>query len=383
MVCPYDWSVPGGVQAQVEGLAAALQRTRVSVVVVAPATNRAGVRPAHDFEFVGVGKSVSVAANGSRAPVAPTPAAVARTVRALRHLHADVVHVHEPLVPGPSLAAMIAGPRPMLATFHRAGSDALYRAEGLALRVVAHRLDACVAVSDAARETAAEVLGDDVSAMPVIPNGVDLQKYLHTMTLVTAAESGAAPARAPSEPLTIAFVGRHEERKGLVVLLEAFERLRLDSTSPSLRAVRLEIIGAGPATTQLKARFGGDEAIVWLGVVDDLEKARRLASADVFVAPSLGGESFGVVLLEAMAAGTPVIASDLPGYRMAAGDAACFVPVGDAVALASQLGALLADPHERARLAALARERVKEYSFETIAERYVSMYASLAGDRSA
>jgi phosphatidyl-myo-inositol alpha-mannosyltransferase len=384
MVCPYDWSTPGGVQVQVEGLASALQRMGVSVVVVAPATEPADTWPGYGFEFVGVGKSISIAANGSRAPVAPTPAAVARTLRALRRLRADVVHVHEPFVPGPSLAALVAGPRPILGTFHRSGWDALYKAEGLALRGLAHRLNATVAVSDAAKETAAEVLGRQFDAMPVIPNGVDLHLYAPSLQrLIGAGPSTASPGtagRSLVEPLTIVFVGRHEERKGLVVLLEAFERLRRDATTPELSQARLDVVGDGPATAELKERFGGHGAISWLGAVDDLEKARRLASADVFVAPSLRGESFGVVLLEAMAAGTAVIASDLPGYRLAAGEAARFVPAGDAPALASALGAVLRDPDERERLRALAAERVRGYSFEAVVTRYLEVYESLVGE---
>jgi phosphatidyl-myo-inositol alpha-mannosyltransferase len=385
MVCPYDWSIPGGVQAQVEGLARALERMSVSVVVVAPATKPASSGRWKEFELVAVGKSLSMAANGSRAPVAPTPAAVARTVRALRHLGADVVHVHEPLVPGPSLAALVAGPRPMLGTFHRSGQDALYKAEGLALRGVLHRLDAAVAVSEAARETAAEVLGHKFRSIPVIPNGVDLHQYVGRLRPLNGAEAVVASpdvsVEPPSAPLTIVFVGRHEERKGLVVLLEAFERLRREATSAGLRGARLNVVGEGPATIRLKERFGADDAVNWLGAVDDAEKARQLASADVFVAPSLHGESFGVVLLEAMAAGTPVIASDLPGYRLAAGEAARFVPPGDATALATGLVAVLGDAGERDRLRALAAERVSAYSMEEIAGRYVKRYEALIGGR--
>jgi phosphatidylinositol alpha-mannosyltransferase len=205
--------------------------------------------------------------------------------------------------------------------------------------------------------------------MPLIANGVDLRRYAHDV--------GADEP--PSGPLTIVFVGRHEERKGLVVLLEAFERLRKDAASQQVRHARLNVVGDGPATVQLKERFGSDDAISWLGAVDDAEKARELASADVFVAPSLRGESFGVVLLEAMAAGTAVIASDLPGYRLAAGDAARFVPPGDAPTLATALEAVLEDAHERARLRGLATERVRGFSLDAIAEQYMELYEALIG----
>jgi phosphatidylinositol alpha-mannosyltransferase len=368
MVCPYDLSVPGGVQAQVSGLAEALQRTGASVTVISP-SSVVSVGTDAGYELVGIGRSVSIAANGSKAPVAPGPLAMSRTVRALRRLAPDVVHVHEPLAPGSSLAALIAGPRPMVATFHRSGSDVLYRSEGLALRPVARRLDAAVAVSEAARTTAVRVLGLRADHVEIIPNGVDLRRF------VTLRSS-----RPPSDP-TVLFVGRHEERKGLVVLLEAFERLRKDGNSRGAsRLPRLLVVGEGPETTALRQRFGGG-SIEWLGAVDDAEKARLLGTADVFVAPSIRGESFGVVLLEAMAAGAPVIASDLPGYRLAAGRAARLVPVGDAPALAEALAAVLGDAGERERLVGLAGERVTGFALDSIAERYRRLYASLGSRR--
>ncbi|MFZ0170998.1 MAG: glycosyltransferase family 4 protein, partial [Acidimicrobiales bacterium] len=172
MVCPYDLSVPGGVQAQVRGLAVALQRAGTAVTVVAPsATGRDA--PDAGYGFTGVGRTISINANGSKAPVAPGPISMTRAVRALRHLHPDVVHVHEPLAPGASLAALVAGPRPIVATFHRSGSDRLYRGEARALRPFVRRLDAAVAVSDAARATARQVLGRAPGEIEVIPNGVD------------------------------------------------------------------------------------------------------------------------------------------------------------------------------------------------------------------
>jgi phosphatidylinositol alpha-mannosyltransferase len=309
---------------------------------------------------------------------------MSRTIRALRRLRPDVVHVHEPLAPGSSLAALLAGPRPIVATFHRAGSDVLYRGEGLVLRPFAHRLDATVAVSEAAKATAGQVLGHHVGAALVIPNGVDVRRFLD---MRTDGSTSAGPSDKPS-PLTILFVGRHEERKGLVVLLEAFEllrqRTRVDREvggAGQPPAPRLLVVGEGPETTELKERFADLADVEWLGAVDDGEKARLLGSSDVFVAPSVRGESFGVVLLEAMAAGAPVIASDLPGYRLAAGKAARLVPVGDARALAEALAALLGDSHERARLVGLAEERVKGYSLDVIAEQYRQLYASLVDDR--
>ncbi len=369
MVCPYDLSVPGGVQAQVSGLAEALQREGVSVTVVAPAAS--GETPPDGCDLIRVGRSVRIAVNGSEAPVAPGLVAMTRTVAALRRLRPDVVHVHEPFVPGSSLAALATGTHPIVGTFHRAGTDVVYRAEGVLLGPLARRIDAAVAVSEAARATALHVLGRRLEIRSVIPNAVDLRHFENVRQ--TCAHDRA-------DPLRIVFVGRHEERKGLVVLLEAFRLLGNPGLCPG-RPCRLLVVGAGPETGRLTERYGADDAIEWLGPVDDVKKARLLGRADVFVAPSTGGESFGVVLLEAMAAGATVIASDLPGYRLAAGDAAVLVPAGDAGALAGALASLLGDRRERERLAGLGGERVRGFSMDAIAERYQQLYASLLARR--
>jgi len=402
MVCPYDWSIPGGVQTQVSGLAAALVRAGADVTVVTPLGDESS-RPATVFDVIGVGRSVNIPANGSRAPVALTPAAMARTIRALRLVHPDVVHIHEPLAPGPSVAALIAGPRPIVATFHRSGSDPWYRVEGLALRRLVGRMDAAVAVSEAARETAAQVLGPALASIPVIPNGVDVRRYALVAESPESPEAPEAPASTEQEsggdaepatvledqtpedeqtPLTILFVGRHEERKGLAVLLRAVEILRADAAvDVAARTARVQVVGSGPQTAELRHRFSGLTGLEWLGAVDDEEKALLLRSADVFVAPSMRGESFGVVLLEAMAAGTAVVASDLPGYRLAAGEAVRWVAVGDAQALAGVLAEVLSAPAELERLVGLGDDRVAAYSLDFVARRYLDLYRRILASR--
>lgn len=381
MVCPYDLSVPGGVQAQVTGLAEALQAIGASVTVVAPSSAQKASRTATNasagYRFVGIGKSINVTANGSKAPVAPGPLPMARTLGALADMRADVVHVHEPLVPGSSLAALLAGPRPIVATFHRGGSDLAYRIEGRLLAPLAARIDVAVAVSDAARATAVQVLGRRLHEVVLIPNGVDLRYF-------TGPETSRAVRPASNDrdsPLKILFVGRHEPRKGLLVLLRAFDLFSNTRAEVGSPHVRLVVVGEGPDTKQLRDRFSPNESIDWLGRVDDDEKARLLRCADVLVAPSLGGESFGVVLLEAMAAGAPVIASDIPGYRLAAGEAARFVPSGDVAALANALCRVLGDAPERERLATLAQARVLDYRMDIIAGRYMATYAGLLAAR--
>ncbi len=389
LVCPYDWGAPGGVQTQVAGLAAALGRMGHSVTVIAPGSTRhlsdgarravgnttprlpggalstGGPASGQPYLVVAVGRSIRIPANGSMAPVAPTPTAMARTVRALRSFGPDVVHVHEPLTPGPSLAAMLAGPRPIVATFHRAGTDRLYVAEGRLIGAVLNRAGRHVAVSQAAAATATAALGRALRGRDpvIVPNGVDLHIYARARQ-----EATRARADRPTGEMTIVFVGRHEDRKGLRILLEALAELP--------PAVKLVVLGDGPRSAELRRGFP-DERIRWLGAASEEDKAASLAAADLFVAPSIGGESFGVVLLEAMAAGTAVVASDLPGYRLAAGEAARFVPPGDPRQLAFALTALLADPVERRRLVEAGENVATAHSMEVIARRYEELYQSL------
>jgi phosphatidylinositol alpha-mannosyltransferase len=360
MVCPYDMAVPGGVQSQVDGLSRALGALGAELTVIAPSTS--GRAPAGaGYTFCGVGRSISVAANGSRAPVAPGPLAMARTLQALRAARPDVVHLHEPLTPGCCLAALLAGPRPIVATFHRAGTDAVYNLEGKVLRGLLRRLDSTVAVSEAARATASQVLGRALAAMPIIPNGVSI-------------EAVDPPERPAGGEFVLVFVGRHEERKGLAVLLRALRQLPPGDG----RRLRLRIVGDGPQNQSLRLEHADSPSIEWLGAVDDAARLDALKGADLFVAPSTGGESFGVVLLEAMAAGAPVLASDLPGYRLAAGDAAAYFKAGDAADLAAAIAALVAEPVALRALAAAARDHVRQFSLDAIAAKYMELYGRLA-----
>src|SRR5687767_1856032 len=344
LVCPYSLTIPGGVQGQVLALARALREQGHEARVLAPCDG-----PPPDGGVTPLGDSIPFATNGSVAPLALDLPCALRTVRALRDEAFDVVHLHEPLCPGPTLTALLTADHPLVGTFHRAGASRTYRAlKPVARRLVA-RLDVRVVVSEDACRTA---LDAHPGPYEELFNGNDVERF------AKAAPYPADGAR------TVFFVGRHEPRKGLAVLLDALPSLPSD--------VRLCIAGDGPQTAELRARHEGDPRVDWLGRVDDAEVAARLRGADVFCAPSLHGESFGVVLLEAMAAGTPIVAGDLPGYRNVArpDEHAVLVPPGDAEALAAGIRRVLDDGRLAARMVAAGEIRAAEFSMERLAARY-------------
>ena len=354
LVCPYSLTFPGGVQGQVLAQARALRALGHETRVLAPCDG-----PPPDGGVTPLGNSVPLAGNGSVAPVAPDPACLLRTVRALRDEDFDVVHVHEPLAPGPALFALALCEEPMVGTFHRAGISAAYALLRPLVIRMARRLDVRCAVSEDARVTASEALRGEYE---LLFNGIEVERF-----------AKATPW--PTDGPTIFFVGRHEPRKGLNVLVEAMSALGPD--------VRLWVAGEGSQTGELRARTAGDARVEWLGRLDDAEVAARMRGADVLCAPSLHGESFGVVLLEGMAASTPVVASDLPGYRNVAlpGEHALLVPPGQPAALAAALGRVLDDAVLAAELVAAGEGRAASLSMERLAERYVELYERVLTDR--
>jgi phosphatidylinositol alpha-mannosyltransferase len=352
LVCPYSLSLPGGVRGQVLGLARSLRVLGHDVRVLGPCDG-----PPPDSGVTPLGNSVPLAANGSIAPIAPDLSCALRTIRALRDEAFDVVHVHEPLVPGPSMVSTLMKTAPLVGTFHAAGASAAYRWAGPALRLAAERLDVRCAVSGDAQLLVQQFLGGHYE---LLFNGIEVEHF-----------AKATPW--PTDGPTVLFVGRNEERKGLAVLLDAFESMPTD--------VRLWIVSDGPQNAQLQERARADARIEWLGAIDDDERNRRLRGADVFCAPSLGGESFGVVLLEAMAAGTPIVASDLAGYAAVArrDQEAVLVPPGDGKALAEALRMVLADGPRARELVDRGSRRAEEFSMDNLAVRYAEFYERIAG----
>ena len=363
MVCPYDLSRPGGVQGQALGLARALERLGHEVVVVAPDDRGPGW--ATDHLYV-AGRSVGVRSNGSVAPVSVSPMAARRAVGAVREWRADVVHLHEPLAPALGYGFLLVHRWPVVATFHRSGLPHAASIAAVAARRACRRIDVRVAVSEVARQSAASLCPGEYE---VLFNGVDLDRF---------AQARPLQPRAPA----VLFLGRHERRKGLRVLLEAFSQLSSSwlegPEGTDGPAAVLWLAGDGPETAALQARYPQSASLRWLGVVSDEEVADRLAGATVLCAPSLDGESFGMVLVEAMAARCRVVASDIPGYREAAGPHATLVPPGDVGALRAALSAALREPRDEAALDGAA-DHAGAWSMDHLARRYADAYRLAAG----
>jgi phosphatidylinositol alpha-mannosyltransferase len=286
--------------------------------------------------------------------MAPHPTGVYRTRRALTRSRFDVIHLHEPLAPSITIPTLLLHSAPTVATFHAAGERTPYRWFGALARRLARRIDASVAVSEAAAELVHRHL--DLTCT-VLYNGIELERFV--------------PDGRQRRGRSVLFLGRHDERKGLDVLLEAMAELPDD--------VSLLIVGIGPETPRLRERYCGDRRVTWLGQVSEATKIEHLHRSSVLCAPSRHGESFGVVLLEAMAAGLPVVASDLPGYREVSneGTAARLVPPGDAAALARELIRVLSDDHLADSLRAAGLHQARRFSLDSLVAQYVEIYEGL------
>jgi phosphatidylinositol alpha-mannosyltransferase len=362
LVCPYSFDVPGGVQFHVRDLAEHLIANGHQVSVLAPADDDTPVPP-----YVSpAGRAVPIKYNGSVARVNIGPVSAARVRRWLAEGDFDVLHIHEPATPSLSLLALWAAEGPIVATFHTANlrSRAMQAAYPI-LRPGLEKVSARIAVSEDARRTVVEHVGGDAV---VIPNGVYVDRF------------ASAPVRpewtgTPERP-TAAFVGRLDEpRKGLPLLAAA---------APAVLArrpgARFLVLGRGD----------GDEALAdlppevtktfeLLGPLDDAAKASLLRSVDAYVAPHSGGESFGIVLVEAMSAGAPVVASDLGAFRRVLDDGQLGVlfPTGSAPALADALSGLFEDPARGSALAARASVAVRRYDWSTVAAQVLDVYETV------
>ena len=367
IVSPYSWSYPGGVARHIEALAGAHREAGHEVRIITPVDPfdqhssrlHGGTAPQQrqlDGHIVDLGRTIGIPANGAVSNLSLSPSAVHRLGQTLAEGDFDVVHIHEPVVPLVSWMALNCESTALVATFHTYSTNRLTHgtANLFGARRRMRRLHSRIAVSEAASWTARRFYGGRYS---VIANGVD----------VPAAGPPVKPVGTAGK-LKLVFVGQAVDRKGLPVLLAAFEGLR-DHVD-----AELTIVGAGD--DDVEPLLIDPTGVTVAGLVDDAEKQRLIAEADVLCAPSLGGESFGMVLTEAFAAGTPVVASDIAGYRDVVSDGVngVLVPHGDPVALAEALRDLALDPARRRSLAEAAGASADQYSWPLISAMTVAVY---------
>ncbi|MEA2322121.1 MAG: phosphatidyl-myo-inositol alpha-mannosyltransferase, partial [Solirubrobacteraceae bacterium] len=367
LVSPYSWTYPGGVTRHIEALAGQFRAEGHDVRVFSPfdppdrlsARLHRGARPeAREMPdwLVPLGRTVGIESNGAVSNLALTPYAVTTLRNELRAMRPDVIHVHEPSAPAVGYDALDATHAPRVGTFHCFSENAL--SHGLAngifgVRRKLNRLQVRIAVSEAAAWTGRRFYG---GRYRVIPNGVDVPDVV------------AAKLPSDGRPLRLAFVGLPVERKGLPVLLRAFEALR--------EHLPVELVLVGADQEDVAPLMLDPRGVRALGKVSDERKHAALAAADLLVAPSLGGESFGMVLTEGFAAGTPVVASDIAGYRDVVhhGADGILVPRGDPTALAEALRDLALDPARRTRMAHRAAQSARRYAWPTVAAEVLGAY---------
>jgi phosphatidylinositol alpha-mannosyltransferase len=359
MVCPYSFDVPGGVQAHVVELARVFIERGHKVSVLAPASEDT---PLPEF-VVSAGRAVAIPYNGSVARLSFGPMAYTRIRRWIDGNDFDVLHIHEPNAPSLSMLALKIAEGPIVATFHTSTTKSLVLStfQGV-LRPYHEKISGRIAVSELARRWQVEALGSDAVE---IPNGVDVPAFARAPMLPGYPRSGG----------TVLFLGRYDEpRKGMEVLLGALPEL-------VRRHPDVEILIVGRGDEDRLRREAGKLAghLRFLGQVSDEEKASAMRSADVYVAPNLGGESFGIILIEAMAAGTAVVASELDAFRrvLRDGTAGMLVPIGDSAALAAALHTVLTDEVRRESLVRTATQVVGEYDWPVVAEQILRVYETV------
>jgi len=358
LVTPYIYPLPGGVNDHVHYLYQELRERGHTVRIV---TASHGLQPSQDGDVIRIGKGISVPSNGSMGNITVSPRFNSQVRTLLDAERFDLLHFHEPFVPFLSLVLLDQSRSVNVATFHAyAGWSLAYQFGRRVLGHYGRRLHGRIAVSAAARHFADRYFPGDYK---VIPNGVDISRF----------EAAEPIERWRDGIRNIFFVGRLENRKGVMDLLKAYRLLRKAGCE-----CRLLLAGAGPLEKQVRRylltrRTGGVEL---LGRISDTEKARLFATADVFVAPATGRESFGIVLLEAMAAGKPIVASDIHGYRSVVrrGEQGLLVPPQNPRALAGALARLLSDDALRERMGASGRERVRQFSWESVTAKVEAYY---------
>ncbi len=360
MVCPYSFDVPGGVQSHVLQLAEVMRSRGHDVSVLAPSSSHVALP---DYVVSG-GKAVPIPYNGSVARLRFGPATHRKVKRWLADGEFDVLHLHEPNAPSLSMLALVVAEGPIVATFHTSTTKSLTLSvfQGI-LRPFHEKIVGRIAVSDIARRWQMEALGSDAVE---IPNGVDVSSFANAPLL----EGYPRPGK------SVLFLGRFDERrKGMDMLLRA-----LPALVERFGDIEVLVVGRGDEDELCEEAGPLADHLRFLGQVDDQEKASALRSADVYCAPNTGGESFGIVLVEAMAAGTAVVANDLDAFRsvLRDGEAGRLVPVDDDSALAEALIDVLGDDALRAGYVKAAKEAVRRYDWSVVAHEIMRVYDTVA-----
>jgi phosphatidylinositol alpha-mannosyltransferase len=355
LACPYDWHAPGGVQVHIRQLGAVLRDRGHEVLVLAP-----GDAPATEAWVRIVSRPIRVRYRGTVAPISFSPSAWSKVRGGLRAFAPDVVHVHEPLTPSVSMLTTLAADAPVVATFHAyLDRSRLMEFAGPVLRRIHRRVSVSVAVSDAAAEFLRRVARGRIE---VVPNGVDVERFSHP---------GPRPEGLPAGRI-ILWVSRLDPQKGFPVMVRAFHRVALDAED-----VWLVVVGEGHdrgAVDLLPERLR--ERVLMRGAIPNEKLHPYHGAADLFAAAATGQESFGYILVEALAAGVPVVATDIPGYREVVRDGVegLLVPPDDPAALARALGRVLDDPDLARALVTAGRERARAFSWDEVAPRLEAVY---------
>ena len=358
IVCPYSWDVPGGVRSHVADLALTLQSKGYEVSVLAPVEDPDTLP---DYVFDG-GRPIAVSYNGAVARLSFGVRATRRVRQWIREGNFDIVHIHEPVAPSSSLLTCWAARGPLVATWHSSTDRSRILSAGYYVAQTAmEKIRGRIAVSEAARETLVRHIGGDAV---LIPNGVRVAEFRDQESVTVEGTQ------------KVLFLGRIDEpRKGLEVLLRAIPQVfsALD---------RCELIVAGPGDPDEFVEFidpSWGDRVKFVGIISDEEKRRTLNQADLYVAPHIGGESFGIVLVEAMAAGTAVVASDLPAFNrvLQSGKAGRIFPVGDAEALGLSIIELLTDTDQRQALVDAGNIRVMDFDWDHVVQDVIAVYEAV------
>ena len=359
LACPYAWDAAGGVQTHVRELGQRLIDRGNEVLVLTPARSAVSQPWVHP-----AGRPIDLPYNASNAPIDPRPWSRARVREEIRRFRPDVVHAHEPLTPSTSMwATLEAGGAPVVATFHSAATRSrLFDIAAPALRRVARRFAVQIAVSEAAAAFARARIG---GRFEIVPNGVDVERF-----------EGSTPADLGPGPKVL-FLGRLDGRKGFPTAVAAFARM-----AESRADLRLIVVGDGPDRgVDAALPQAQRERVVHMGTVPNESVASYYRACDVYLCPATGGESFGMVLIEAMAAGLPVVASDIPGYREVLRDdvEGLLVRPRDPAALAAAAERILDDASLAARLQAAGRARALSYDWRVVVSQIEDIYRRAVG----